>query len=171
MALSKERLRKFHGIPEPTGPSDPAVLARRPAQEAAARWMARWLTDLQAGFALVGFVVVLLPTLSKPWRAVIDTIPFVAGVFHDYSTFSGAALANLFGVILLFAVHNLLARHIPGGATAILTYRDVAEMELYPHSRKAELAYWAKLAHTLASTTMLLFLPFGVLAYFIRIGS
>lgn len=171
MALSKEQLRKFHGIAEPTSPIVPAVFARRKAHEAAAQWLARWLTDLQIVFALIGLIVVLLPTLSKPWRAIIDGIPIVARVFHDYSTLSGWAMAHVFILVSLLLVRNALSKHMQGGYTVGLTFRDVMDMELYPRTRKEEFAYWTHVVFTAAAAPNLLLLPFGCFAFFIRIGS
>ena len=100
MTLSKDRLRKIHGVTESTAPADQAVLARRKYHEAAAKWLAKWLVPLQTFFGLLGFSVVLLPVLSKPWRSIVEGIPLLAEVFHDYSTFSGLALFNLFAGML-----------------------------------------------------------------------
>jgi hypothetical protein len=170
MTLSKEVLRKIHKISESTEPIDPAVQARWKHHEAAARWLAKWDAPLQAINALIGFVVILLPMFSKHWRAVIENIPIVEKVFHDFSTFSGGSLILLFILIVLFFVRNCQAKNIPGGADSTLTYRNTVEMELYPRTKKQEFAYWADICYGFASTTLWLFLPFGSLAYFLRIG-
>lgn len=171
MALSKDRLRKIHGIPEPTGSADPSVLARRRFHEAAAKWLARWSYPLQAAFAMIGFVVVLLPVISKSWRAAIESTPIVRSVFLDYSTFSGLAMANLYILMALFLVRNWQRKSLPWGVDAPLTYRDIVDMELFPRTRKEEFAYWTDMSLAFLGMTLWLFLPFGGLAYFINIGS
>lgn len=171
MALGKDQLRKFHGIPEPTRPIDPAVFARRRSHVAAAKWLAKWSWRLQAMFALIGLIVVFLPTISKPWRAAIENTSIVTRIFHDYSTLSDLAMANFFILNALFLVRGALIKYMPGAGSSGLTYRDVMEMELYPRTIKEELAYWIDIAYGAAGTSLWLFLPFGVLAYFFRIGS
>lgn len=133
-------------------------------------WLAKWSSRLQLVFAGIGLVVVLLPVLSKPWSAVIDGVPFVSRVFHDFSTLSGWALANFFVLMMLFLARSAVIRNIPGGHVPIRSWREVVDMELYPRTRKEELAYWSDFAFAVAGTTLWLFLPFGVLAYFIRLG-
>lgn len=59
---------------------------------------------------------------------------------------------------------------LPGGAAAFLTYRNVVDMELCPRTRREELAYRTDVVFSLGCTTIWLFLPFGVLAYFIGMG-
>lgn len=170
MALSKDRLRKMHGIPEPTGSADPAVLARRRFHETAAKWLARWSYPLQAAFALIGCVVVLLPTLSKNWRSVIENTPVAARIFHDFSTLSGWAMVLFFVLMAMFLIWNGLRSRLPAGRNSFLTNRDIVEMELYPRNKKEEFIYWVDFGFAVTGTTLWLFLPFGVLAFFIRIG-
>jgi hypothetical protein len=171
MALSKDRLRKIHGVAEPTGPADQAVLARRKYHEAAATWLARRSYILQAIFAAIGFVVVLLPIFSRSWRTVIESTPIARWVFHDYSTFSGLAMVNLYILMALFLIRSWQIKSLPGGAAFSLTYRNVVDMELYPRTKREELAYWTDISFGFVGTTLWLFLPFGALAYFINIGS
>ena len=150
MTLSKDRLRKIHGVTESTAPADQAVLAKY--HEAAANWLARISFFLHAIFAAIGFAVVLLPILSRSWRAIIESTPLVRVVFHDYSTFGGLAMANLYILMALFLIRN------------------VVDMELFPRTRREEFAYWADISFGFVGATLWLFLPFGVLAYFINIG-
>lgn len=171
MTLPKDRLRKIHGIGEQTGSADQAVLARRKYHEAAARWLAKWLPPLQAFFALLGFFVILLPVLSKPWRSIVEALPIFAKIFHDYSTFSGLAMVHFYISMALFLVRGWQIRSLPGGNAFPLTYRNVVDMELVPRTRTEECAYWIDISFGFVGATLLLFLPFGVLAYFINIGS
>lgn len=170
MSLSKDRQKKVHGILEPIGPYDQEVLARRKHHEAAAQWLAKRSYLLQIAFAAIGFMVVLLPVLSKSWRAAIESAPIVRNVFHDYSTFSGLAMLNLYILIALFLIRSLQIKSLPGANAIALTYRNVVDMELYPRTRREEFAYWTDILFGLVGPTLWLFLPFGVLAYFIRIG-
>lgn len=168
--FSKDRLRKIHGIPQPIDLGDPAVLARLKIHESAAKCCEKWLTLFHAFFAIFGFVVVLLPVLSKPWRSVIESVPFLSQVFHYYSTLSGWAMVNLLILVILFFIRNFLVKSIPGGQASILTYKNIIDMELYPRTKKEEFAYWSEIFFSATATTLWLFLPFGVLAYFILIG-
>ncbi len=80
-------------------------------------------------------------------------------------------MANLSILIVIFLMRSSLTKYIPQGYSPGLTYRDVADMELYPRTKKEELGYWVEVAFGLTATTLWLFLPFGVIAYFIRLGS
>lgn len=117
MALRKHMLRKIYGITEPTGPADPAVLARRRFHEAAVRWLAKLLVPLQVFFAVIGFFVVLLPVLSKPWRFLIENSPVLSQIFHDYSTMRGWAMGNLFVIVANFLILNPFIKYMSGGGS------------------------------------------------------
>lgn len=65
MPLTKDQLRRIHGVAEPTRPADETVLARRKCHEAAATWLASRSRFLQAVFAAMGLVLVLLPVISQ----------------------------------------------------------------------------------------------------------
>ncbi|MBK8134216.1 MAG: hypothetical protein IPN63_06355 [Gammaproteobacteria bacterium] len=169
MTLPKDRLRKIHGVTEPAGPADQSVLARRKYHEAAAIWLAKWLTPLQALFALLGFFVVLLPVLSKPWRSIVENLPIFAPVFHDYSTFSGVAMANLYIGMLMAFTKLYWAKHSPSGD--IVPYKDGIAPLPCPRTRKEEVSFWIETVALILVTSVWLFLPFGVLAYFINIGN
>ncbi|MFM5741313.1 hypothetical protein ACET6W_01065 [Aeromonas veronii] len=114
---------------------------------------------------------VLLPALSRPWRAVIENAFIVREIFHDYSTFSGLAIANLYILIALFLIRTLQIKSLPGGSAFALSYKNIIDMELFPRTSKEEFAYWTEIVFGLAGTTIWLFIPFGVLAYFIEIGA
>jgi hypothetical protein len=169
MTLSKERLRKIHGVADHTNPTDQSVIARRKFHESAAKWLSKWLVPMQALFGFIGFFVVLLPVLLKPWRALVEDTPLLAQVFHDYSTFSGWALINLYIGMLTAIVKIYWAKHSPGGS--ILSYRDVVHLQDYPRTKKEEVFFLADAVGTILVTTVWLFLPFGVIAYFIRMGN
>lgn len=167
MILSKEQLRKIHGIAEPSGPEDPGVLTRRKYHEASAKWLARYYSSLQAIFAIIGFVFILLPALSKSWRTTIENIPVVITIFHDYATLNGLAMANFYLLITLFLLRNWKSKHLPGGEAIGLDYQNIVAMELYPRTKHEESAYWIDLSFSLAASTFWLFMPFGLFAYFI----
>lgn len=168
MAPREYRSQKIQGGPKSTGPADPTVLARRKFHKAAARWCAKWLIPLQVFFALIGFFVVLLPALSKPWRSIVESNQFSAHVFQDYSTFSGWALVNLFAGMLAALVKTYCVRNSPIGF--MTSYKEIVRLEAYPREKEEEFAFWIDVVGTVFVTTAWLFLPFGVLAYFIRIG-
>lgn len=170
MVLPKDRLRKIHGIAEPLGSADPSVLARRKYHEMVSTWLANKSYILQLLFVTIGFVNVLLPALSRPWRTVIENTFISREIFHDYSTFSGLAIANLYILIALFLIRTLQIKSLPGGSAFALSYRNIIDMELFPRTPKEELAYWSEIVFGLAGTTTWLFIPFGVLAYFIKIS-
>jgi len=174
MALSKDRLRKIHGIPEPTGPADQAVLARRKYHEAAARWLAKWSSPLHATCALTGFMVVLLPMFSKNWRAVIENIPIAARIFHDFSTLSGWAMALLGILMALWGYLNWKVNDYPGGWNPRKQWglpdpALIVEMELYPRTQVEERVFWAGIAFGTADAGFWL-IGCGVFAFFMRIG-
>lgn len=125
---------------------------------------------MQVTFALVGFVIVLLPTLSKNWRAVIEKTPVAAQVYQDFSSLSGLAMLLLYFLMGLFLVWNGLKNKLPAGQTPLLSKKDIVEMELYPRNKSEEFAYWLDFVLSVTGTTLWLFLPFGVLAFFIRMG-
>jgi len=169
MSLSKDRLRKIHGIAEPTGLADQSVFARKKYHEAAAKWLAKWLLPLQAFFALLGFFVVLLPVFSKPWRGIVEIFPIFAQIFHDYSTFSGLAMANLYIGMLTAFTKLFWAKYSPSGD--VIPYKDGIAPLLCPRTRREEVSFWIETVALILVTSVWLFLPFGVIAYFIRIGS
>lgn len=174
MTLPKDRLRKIHGLTEPTGPADPAVLARREYHEAAAKWLAKWSSPLQATFALIGFVVVLLPMFSKNWRAVIENTPVAERVFRDFSTLSGWAMALFFFLMGLFLVLNWRVNDSPGGWHPTKQWgfpspKQIVEMELYPRIKREEFIYWIGIVFGATGTTIWMIF-FGVFAFFIGIG-
>jgi hypothetical protein len=169
MTPPKDRLRKIHGIAELTGPADQAVLSRRKYHETAAKWLAKWLAPLQAFFALLGFFVILLPVLSKPWRSIVENLPIFAQIFHDYSRFSGLALANLYIGMIIALTKPYWAKHSPSGD--IVPYKGGIAPLRCPRTRKEEVSFWIESVALILVTSVWLFLPFGVLAYLITIGS
>ncbi|WP_200384610.1 hypothetical protein [Rhodocyclus tenuis] len=168
--LSKDQLRKIHGVTEPTGPEDPTVIARRKFHEAAAKWLARWSYPLQGLFASIGLVVVLLPTMSKSWRSVVEMMPIAGRIFQDFSSLSGSAMLLFYFLSGLFVIQTRVQSKNPAGQASFLTYRDVVEMELYPKNKGEELAYWVDFSLAVTGTTLWLYLPFGILAFAIRMG-
>ncbi len=171
MAISKHMLRKMHGVPEPTGEADPVLVARLKYHVAAARWCEKYLSYFDSFFAYIGFFIILLPIFLKSWRSFIQHTPILSTIFHDYSTQSGWAIINIFVLIFIFFIKNSLTKSIPGGLMRIRTYRDVREMELYPRTKKEEVAYWVSIIFSTAGSSLWLFFPFGLLAYLILIRS
>ncbi len=167
MAISKHMLRKMHGVPEPTGEADPAVLARLKYHVAAAKWCDKWLSYICSLFALTGFAVVLLPVFLKSWGAFIQHTPIFSKIFHDYTTLSGLALINFYPMIFLLICKISIIKNIPGGSMPVCTYHEVIEMELYPQTKKEEFAYWICIFFDVVASTAIIFIPFSSLAYFI----
>jgi len=174
MALSKEQMRKIHGLTEQKGEADPAVIARRKYHEGAARWLAKWSYPLQAIFAISGFVIVLLPMFSKSWRAAIESIPIAGGLFHDFSTLSGWAMVLFLSLMAMFFMLNWKVKDYPGGWHPTKQWGfpnpgQVVEMELYPQTKREETIFWVSIAFGAAGTTIWMIFC-GVFAFFIRIG-
>lgn len=167
MTFSKNQLRKMHGIPESSTPGEPSVLARRKLHESAARWCDRWLTLIHIYFFIFGFSTILLPTLARPWRLMIESTPLLSEVFHSYSSLSGISIINIGTLIAIFTARNLFRP--PSGQPTILTYSMIINMEIYPKTKREEVAYWLDIIFGVASVTLWLFLPFGTIAHLILI--
>lgn len=168
MTLPKYHLRKIYGITKSADPADPAVFARTRYHEAAAKWLAEWLAPLQAVFASLGFFIILLPVLSKPWRSIIEGLPILSKIFLDYSTFSGLAIINFYALLFTALTKLWLAKHSPSGD--VIPSRDAIAPLLCPRTRKEEVSFWIESVGMILCTSVWLFLPFGVLGYFISIG-
>lgn len=151
------------------------VSPRKDAQIAAARWLAKWSRPLQISFATTGFSVVLMPVLSNPWKEVVVSLPVAGWVFNQFSTFGAWAMLLLGLLLTLFLILNIMVRDYPGGWNPTKEWgfpspKQVVEKELYPRTRKEEFVFWVDIFFGAIGTTVWLYLPFGVLAYFIRIG-
>lgn len=169
MTLPKDRLREIHGVAESIAPADQSVLARRKYHEAVAIWLAKWLVPLQVFFASLGFFVILLPVISKPWRNIVEGLPLLVDIFHAYSTFSALAMANLYIGMLMTVIKLYLGQNSPSGD--VVPYKDGIAPLHCPRTRKEELSFFIEAIALILVTSVWLFLPFGVLAYFINIGS
>lgn len=174
MPMSKEQLRRVHGLREPEALADPNVLTRSKYHEAAAKWLAKWSYPLQVAFALIGFVIVLLPMFSKNWLAVIENTPVAGRIFHDFSTLSGWAMVLLFVLMVLWGILNWLVKNYPGGWHPTKQWgfpnpKQVVELELYPRLKREEFVFWVDIIFGATGTTLWMIF-FGVLAFFIRIG-
>jgi hypothetical protein len=144
-------------------------MARRDYQIRGARICAKLDVPLQLFFAFIGFIVILLPVLWPTWRHIIETTPIVATIYHDYSTFSSLALINLAAAAVITLAKTFWA--IPEAGAAKPSYKDLLYLEDYPRSKRQEIGYWIEIATFLIASTMWLFLPFSVMAYFIRLGN
>lgn len=169
MKPSLERSKPTPGLLEQTEAVEPSVLQRRKLHEAAAKWCAKWLTSLQVVFAFIGFTVVLLPVLSKTWRSIIEHIAPLSTIFHDYSTFSGWSLVHLFVGMSTAIAKTLWMRN--SSKLSMHSYKEIVNREYYPKTIREEVAFWLDVVGTVMVTTVWLFLPFSVLAYFITTGS
>lgn len=169
MALDKNQLRKLHGLPPSTEVGEPSVLMRRKFHESAAKWCVKWLTSIHIFFGTIGFIVVLLPAIAKPWRLIIENTYLFSQIFHSYSSLSGLSMVNLYLLIILFIAKGFFRKNPPDDPAFPVTYNAVIRMEIYPKTRKEEAEYWLNILFAVVSVTLWLFLPFGVLAYFILI--
>lgn len=172
--LDRERVRRMWGLTEPDRPADPEVLRRRGHHETAAKWLAKWSYPLQALFAVIGFVVVLLPMLSKKWHAIIESTPVASRIFHDFSTLSGWAMVLFIALMAMLIFLDLRVNDFPGGwhPTKQWGYpspKQVVEMTLYPRNKREEFVFWVAIVFGTAGTTIWMIFS-GVLAFFIRIG-
>jgi len=170
MSLSKNQLRKIYGVEDSTSPEDQEVLVRRKYHRMVAQWLAKRDVLLETTFASIGFFIVLLPMFSKGWRSVIEKTPIVSTIFHDYSTMSGLALINLHFLLAAFMLRSLSIKNLPGKTVSPMTHRHIVEMELFPRTKNEEFSYWANILFSATGSTLWLFLPFGVMAYFMNIG-
>lgn len=175
----KTRTGKTEISPTPLGslrpdtPPDQQVLLRRPMHIASARWLAKWSYPLQFTFAVISFVVVLLPLLSTHWKEIIEEIPFLAWIFNDFSRFGPISLFLLFIIVMPFLILNCMVKHYPGDwdptkQGGFPNPKQVVEMSLYPNTLKEEFVYWTSQFLGTVGTSLWMYLPFGVLAYCIR---
>ena len=170
MKLSKERLRKMYSIPEYSGPVNPAVIARRRHHERAAKWMAKIHPNLETIAVSIGFFLVLLPILSRDWRAVIEDIPVVSTIFRDYSTLTGVAIVNFFLIALFGFLLTIFEKHRPSQGRPGVTFKHFIDMELYPNTSKQEFVYWLETISRVVIPSAFIYIPFGILAFIINIG-
>lgn len=169
--MDKERLRKFHGIPESTSQPDLKVLNRRRFHEIGAKWAAKWSGRLGVFFSLIGFFIILLPTLSMTVKNIIIKIPLLATIFHDYSTLSGLFFFNFLMLGFSALVKGILGKHNPGGHFPLgFTYKEALILELYPMTIKEEFAFWSAIFFEAVVSTVWLFFPFGVIAFIVKSG-
>lgn len=150
------------------------TLQRRKYHITAAQWLAKWSYRLQIMFALIGFFVVLLPALNKSWRKIVEAFPPTEWIFHDFSTLSGWALLLFGGLMAGYLFLNFRVKDYPGGWNPTKEGRfpypeETFEKELYPRNKKEEFVFWVNIFVGTVGTTFWLYLPFGVLAFFIRL--
>lgn len=152
-----------------------SVLRRRKYHIAITEWEARWLPWLQAAGALVGFVIVLLPAMSRGWRSVIQDISVANWFFEEFSRFGPFALATLVLLLSMTSALYSLHRHFPGdwdvrkehGFPSATVMRD---RTLYPQTLKEEVTFWLLALLGIFGFFIWLYIPFGLISFFIRIG-
>lgn len=168
MVMEKNNPISPHGSSEERGPSEVDVLEREKYHRAVANWLEKWLFILQVGFAFVGFFVILLPAISSPWRSVVESSSLFSKIFYDYSTFSGLAMANLYAGMFMALAKPYWSKHSPSGN--LIKTRNGTSSFRYPRTRREEISFLVDAIALILVTSVWLFLPFGVLAYFINIG-
>lgn len=153
---------------------DSRVLARRSIHIAIAEWEARWAVWFQVVGACVGLFLVFLPAVSKSWHTTIKGIPVFLWVYEEFSRFGSIALTILFVAVFLNIMLHLFFKHFPGSwdvqkECGFPTANIVKERRLYPINRAEELMFWMHATIGLFGFFVWIYMPFGVLAYFIRI--
>lgn len=158
------------------GKTHPKVIGRRWFHIAIIELEAKWMYRLQAIGALIGFLVVLLPTISSTWREIVVSFPPTRWIYDEFSLFGPFALTVL--VIFIFATIalNSLYRHFPGGWDAkkewgFPTARVIRDRALYPTRLLEEVVFWLATFIGLFGLFFWLYFPFGLIAFFIRKGS
>lgn len=143
---------------------DAGVLGRRALHRAAAAGCARWLPPLHVAFAVAGGLLVLLPAVSPSWRALIERVPPLGALSADYAVLGASARIHL---AILFAawVARMAATVGPSADGARPPgFDEIVARNLYPRTRREELAFWIDVVQAFAATSLWLLMPFGVLA-------
>jgi len=130
---------------------------------------------LQAIGAMIGFFVVLLPTLSSTWREIVVSFPPTRWIYDEFSLFGPFSLAVLLVFIIATIALNGLYRHFPGGWDAkkewgFPTAKVIRDRALYPTRFLEEVVFWLAAFIGLFGLFLWLYLPFGLMAFFIRTG-
>lgn len=165
MKEDKIFLQKINGATE-TEKENPKVLRRRKYHVAAAVWCGKSLVPLQVIFALVGLFVILLPSVIQDLQVIVERAPCLARVFNDYSTFSGLALIHLFLGLLTAVTKPYWSKNTPIGHVPV--YKGRRAPVACPVTVKEEISFWIEIFSLILVTTVWLFLPFGVIAFFLR---
>lgn len=154
-------------MPERDALGDKQVIARHATHRLIAVFYAKWLTLIHIAFAFFGFLIVLLPSLVAPWRELVESLPILAPIFESYSTLGGFSIIHFIGLIALLIIRDVLTPAELRSKMQFLTYKDILRKELYPKTKKEEVAYWTSALFGLAVSSLWLFFPFGVISYFI----
>lgn len=148
------------------------VVARRRLHVAVTRWEARWLPWLQAMGALVGLIVVLMPSISKGWLATIEQVSLFKFIYEQLSSLGVVVIA----VLALYAVTNticsLMWKHSYPGWDArkewgLPNAKQILDRQLFPSTRSQEIVFFTYALQALLSPFLVMIL-FGVIAFFIR---
>ncbi len=169
--MSKERWRELHGIREPKDPADPAVLGRRQWHEAIVRWEVKWLNPLLLISGATAFVVVLLPVLLDPWRAVVMNTPVLAAVYLEFSGLGGW-LYFLLAMMLATAFYSASKWDgkkyseygYPINLQGIKSPKNILFAELYPRTRLEERVFGVDSLGGILDSLFGLFILFGAFA-------
>ncbi|WP_149028957.1 hypothetical protein [Serpentinimonas barnesii] len=175
--MSKERWRELHGIREPKDPADPAVLGRRHWHEAIARWEVKWLNRFWVISGTAAFVVVLLPVLLDPWRAVVMNTPVLAAVYLEFSGLGGW-LYFLLAMMLATAFYSASKWDgkkyseygYPINLQGVGSPQDILFAELYPRTKLEERVFWVDSLGGLLGSLFVPFVVFGGFAAMLKSG-
>ncbi len=154
--------------------ASPSVLRRRKFHIAINEWEAKTAPWLQTAGALIGFVFVLLPVMSKGWRAVIQDIGPTRWFFEEFSRLGPIAMAIFFMVMTNTVILNALARHFPGDWNAkkewgFPTSKQILDRQLFPTTFREEIAFMSWVLSGFC-VPFIYIMGFGVFSFFMRIG-
>lgn len=154
--------------------ASPSVLRRRKFHIAITEWEAKASPWLQAAGALIGFVIVLLPGMSKSWRAVIQDIGPTKWFFEEFSRFGPTALTILLIMLTNTVILNALAHHFPGNWNAkkewgFPTTKQILDRQLFPTTFRQEMAFMSWLFSGFY-TPFIYIMGFGLFTFFMRMG-
>jgi hypothetical protein len=169
MSVDKEVLKKLYGVNGDANAVDISVISRKDKHEKMAVWMAKWMPHLTAISIFTSIFFILLPAIIKKWALIVNESFILGYIFNSYSTFSGIAKVNICIIVLFIFFKNFA--NVKKIKQINIPYEDVVAMQLYPNTKKEEFFYYLNLFFEFIGVTVYLFFPFGVLAYFIRIGS
>ncbi|MCB6182874.1 hypothetical protein LIN78_04830 [Leeia sp. TBRC 13508] len=146
MSLSKEQLLKLYGIKLKPVEADCDVLSRRPQLVFRLQWCLRNSAYFHLVIAIVSFLLILLPSISKDAYSMIGQSAFLL-MIHSAFLFNKSLYLLIFifvGLIGVIGRASELHRTYESGSTAI-DYKQMMEMELYPRTKLEERWFYISL--------------------------
>jgi hypothetical protein len=168
--MKKFNTNKISNLPskERNIPENKAVTSRNHLHKAAAVWCDKWLPWLYTLFASIGLFIVLLPAMIPSWQTTIVKSSLLLYIFSSYSTFTGISAYNFLLSLTLMIISTILNQKFAIDEKIVNPgYSLIIKKELYPKTFQQEGAYWFSIIFQAINTTTPLFLPFGVISFFI----